>query len=196
MTPSRFRFPIWRLMAVVTLAALAFGGVAAWRRPKDGPSSGPSRTAQEARQLAFKAFGPGHWAARDARVMYYSPRRGYWLYAQDYVKSGDGSTVEMRPVALIWRSRDGRRTKTATGDLARFRLDSPAGAPEVATELTPIHLEGNVQLREDRASSSTIPGSSVDPLQFLEVAPGDASSDRGPGDGPQDLRTPPGPRPE
>ena len=133
-----------------------------------------SKTKKESIELAARAFGPNHWAAReDLAFRYFNSSRGYWLYAREYQKSDDGKYLVLNPVAIILRSSDGQRHMTATGDVARVNLNmsmDKAASSGKFSDLKVSHasIEGNVVLRDDKATPDRTDDLIVGPLHSLE----------------------------
>jgi hypothetical protein len=126
----------------------------------------PSRSAREAQTLAVTAFGPGHWATR-ARIRYYDSYKGYWIFADDYRRLDEGKRYEFRPFALIWRERAGQALKTVTSQRAAAIFnqapDMARGAAAEQTRVVRARIEGDVQLRDDKATP-------LDPSDDLTIA--------------------------
>src|SRR5262249_46586731 len=80
----------------------------------------PSDSKLQAVAIARAAFGKGHWSTNEHQVFrYYNAERGFWMYAKDVERiiqedgvKYDGKRVRMEPFALVWKSHDGRETKT------------------------------------------------------------------------------------
>lgn len=126
----------------------------------------PSRSSREAQTLAVTAFGPGHWATR-ARIRYYDSYKGYWIFADDYRRLDDGKRYEFKPFALIWRQRNGRALKTVTSDRAAAVFnqapDMARGASTEQTRVVRARIEGDVRVRDDKATP-------LDPADDLTIA--------------------------
>jgi hypothetical protein len=117
----------------------------------------PSRGEREAIALATTAFGPGHWATR-ARLKYYLSRRNYFIYTQDYERLDDGKRLELKPFALIWRSRDGQALKTLTSQRATLVFNRApdmahgTDGPDKEPRIVHARIEGDVRIRDDKGT--------------------------------------------
>ena len=145
---------------------------------KHSDGAGPatlSRSAQEARDLAAKAFGTNHWAAhKDLKIRFYDAQRGFWIYAQNYEsKSAKGNTIRFWPVVFIWRGEasagqppERRNLIFGGGDQAILEMSQPLGVIKPGKEPSKIVkaiLSGNVLIRDDKATTG--------PEDDLEVGP-------------------------
>jgi len=133
-----------------------------------------SRTAREAKKLAERAFGAGHWAAaEDLQIRLYNSDRGFWLYARDYKRLNDGKQLELSPFAVVWQSHDGKSLKTALSDRAVIDLDKPLGlapTPGTSGNLRVVHarIEGNVNLRDDKGTPEPVDDLRITGLTHLD----------------------------
>jgi hypothetical protein len=137
-----------------------------------GPAE--SKTAAEARELAIRAFGKGHWAADDKLpIRIYDHDRGFWVYARGYKRHADGKKVEFFPFALIWKSGDGKSLKTATSDIAVLDFDKqlrmiPQPGQSGAPRVVHARIEGDVRLRDDKGTADEADDLKIGPMTFLE----------------------------
>jgi hypothetical protein len=136
----------------------------------------PSNSKLEAIAVARAGFGPNHWSTDEHQTFrYYNAERGFWMFAkkvdrivlEDGVKY-DGKRLRMEPFALIWKSRDGKDTKTITSDVAVFDLNEPLSLnmnPEgEALKIKHARIERNVLVRDDR-------GTPDDPKDDMHIGP-------------------------
>ena len=127
----------------------------------------PSKSKEQAIKLANTEFGEKHWSADpDLPFRYYNSDRGFWMYAtkvtriveEDGVKY-DGKRVRMAPFALIWKSRDGRGTKTVLSDEAVFDLNEPLGLNTnpggQSLKVKHAWIQRNVWIRDNRGTPRT-----------------------------------------
>jgi hypothetical protein len=135
-----------------------------------------SESKLEAMAIARAGFGGNHWSASEHRVYcYYNAERGFWMYAkeveriieEDGVKY-DGKRLRMQPFALVWKSRDGKETKTITSDVAVFDLNEPLGLNTTpngeSLKIRHARVERNVLIRDDR-------GTPNDPGDDMHIGP-------------------------
>jgi lipopolysaccharide export system protein LptA len=123
-----------------------------------------SRSKKEAIAQARQHFGPDHWTAReDLQLRYYNAERGFWMYSQkeervieeDGVRY-DGRRIKLKPVAIIWRAKDGSSTKTITAEEALIDFNQPLsfnvkpGAEPMVVKYA--RLERDVLIRDDRGT--------------------------------------------
>lgn len=133
-----------------------------------------SKTAREAKMLAERAYGRGHWAAdEDLQIRLYNAERGFWLYARNYKRLNGGKQLELSPFAVIWQSRDGKSLKTALSDRAVIELDKPLGltpTPGSSGNLKVVHarIEGNVDLRDDKGTPEPVDDLRITGLTHLD----------------------------
>ncbi len=121
----------------------------------------PSRTEQQAIDLATTTFGRKHWTAnRELTYRYYNHERGYWMYAENYEKSKDGKQLTFTPFAVISVSPDGKGIKTVTSKRAVIDLNQPLGLinNKEATPLQVVHarVEGDVRIRDDKGTPAVL----------------------------------------
>ena len=144
-----------------------------------GPTTIVSRDSTSKRQsidYAKASFGIRHWStAVDLGYRYYNAERGFWMYAREYERiveeNGvryEGKRIKLRPFALITKSRDGKNTKTITGDLAILDMSEPLGLnlnPNgEPLKIKHARLEGNVWVRDDKNTPD-------DPSDDMKVGP-------------------------
>jgi len=130
-----------------------------------------SRSVRQAIELAARAFGPTHWAAdKGLQIRIYNAERGFWMYARDQARKGDGRRVEFTPFAAIVSSPDGRVVKTIVGESAVIDLDRPyesamkPGADNGALKVVHARIEKDVFIRDDK-------GTPDDPADDLRIGP-------------------------
>lgn len=153
--------------------------VARQKNSEDGPAT-LSKSAQEARELAAKAFGENHWAAhKDLKIRFYDAQRGFWIYAQNYdAKSESGSVIKFWPVVFIWRGAVDPNEKTQQrkliyggGDEAVIEMSQSIGVIKPGKEAPRIikaKLQGSVSIRDDKGTPSEIDDLEVGPLADIE----------------------------
>jgi hypothetical protein len=140
-----------------------------------------SKSKKEAALRAREAFGPDHWAADDdLPERYYNSERGFWMYSQkderiieqDGIRY-DGKRIILTPVAIIWRSRDGKDTKTVTADEGiidfnqPFSLNMKPNAEPLVVKYA--QLIGNVLIRDDHGTPHDLSDDMViGPLRRVE----------------------------
>lgn len=142
-------------------------------------SAGPatlSRSAQEARDLASRAFGQDHWAAsKDLKIRFYDAQRGFWIYAQHYdPKSENGDRIRFWPVVFIWRGEADPNTPNQRrnlifggGDEAIIEMSQPIGVIKPGKEPSKIvraMVRGNVLIRDDKATPADEDDLEIGPL--------------------------------
>jgi hypothetical protein len=140
-----------------------------------------SESKLEAMAVARAGFGPNHWSTGEHQVYrYYNAERGFWMYSkkvdriveEDGVKY-DGKRLRMQPFALIWKSRDGKDTKTITSDVAVFDLNEPLGlnvTPHGETlKIKHARIERDVLITDDHGTPG-VPGDDmhIGPLTAIE----------------------------
>ena len=131
-----------------------------------------SKSKKETTALAVRAFGRDHWTTDEEHtIRYYNSDRGYWMYAKSYERLKDGKQLKFEPFALISWSRDRRSLKTITSDKAVIDLDQPLGLANKSD--TPIHvihamIEGNVRLRDDKATRIPDDDLVIGPMAYIE----------------------------
>ncbi len=145
----------------------------------DEESAGPatlSRSAQEARDLATRAFGQDHWAAaKDLKIRFYDAQRGFWIYAQHYdPKSENGDRIRFWPVVFIWRGEADAKTPNQRrnlifggGDEAVIEMSQPIGVIKPGKEPSKIvraMVRGNVLIRDDKATPANEDDLEIGPL--------------------------------
>ncbi len=135
-----------------------------------------SKSAQEARTLAAKAFGSDHWSAhKDLKIRFYDAQRGFWIYAQNYEsKSVKGNTIRFWPVVFIWRgetsptqSSESHNLIYGGGDQAILEMSQPLGVIKPGKEPSKIVkaiLSGNVSIRDDKATTGREDDLEIGPL--------------------------------
>ncbi len=133
-----------------------------------------ARSKQEARALAERAFGPGHWTGTDdLPYAYYNSQKRFWMYWRDYeeVKEEngvryDGKRVRMRPFAMISKTGDGKSLWTLTAEEAILDLNQPIGISNKqgseAIKVEHAVVERDVRIRDDR-------GTPLDPADDLNI---------------------------
>ena len=118
----------------------------------------PSTHQIEAIELAERTFGKRHWAAdRELSLRYYNVEHGYYMFAKKYDRLAEGKELIFTPFAVIWQSRDKKKTQTATSDRATIILDKPMGLPSgggssSAMKVVHAKMEGNVEIRDDKGT--------------------------------------------
>ncbi len=145
----------------------------------DEESAGPatlSRSAQEARELAARAFGESHWAAsKDLKIRFYDAQRGFWIYAQNYdSKSEKGDRIRFWPVVFIWRGEADPNATNARrnlifggGDEAIIEMSQPLGVIKPGKEPSKIVraiVQGAVLIRDDKATPAKEDDLEIGPL--------------------------------
>lgn len=150
---------------------------------RDDDEAGPatlSKSAQEARELAAKAFGENHWAAhKDLKIRFYDAQRGFWIYAQNYdAKSESGTVIRFWPIVFIWRgSADSEQPSnqqkliSGSGEEAVIEMSQPLGVikpGQEAPKIVKASLRGNVAIRDDKATESLADDLEVGPLADIE----------------------------
>jgi hypothetical protein len=146
-------------------------------------SAGPatlSRSAQEARELAARAFGQDHWSAsKELKIRFYDAQRGFWIYAQNYdPKSEKGDRIRFWPVVFIWRgeadpnsSNQRRNLIYGGGDEAIIDMSQPIGVIKPGKDPSKIvsaMLKGNVLIRDDKATPSADDDMEIGPLANIQ----------------------------
>lgn len=146
---------------------------------EDGPAT-LSKSAQEASELAAKAFGPNHWAAhKDLKIRFYDAQRGFWIYAQNYDSNSEsGSVIRFWPVVFIWRGAAEPDAKTKNnkliyggGDEAVIAMSQSLGVIKPGKEAPKIvraKLQGSVSIRDDKGTTDALDDLIVGPLAEIE----------------------------
>ena len=140
----------------------------------------PSKSKQRATKLAQDAFGPNHWTVtHDQPYVYYSSERGFWMYALDVEEiqeeNGvryDGKRLKMKPVAMIFESKDGRKHQTVTADHATVDLSQPLGLSSKqgndAMRIVHALIEGDVRIRDNHGTpSNPLDDTNIGPMTHL-----------------------------
>ena len=152
---------------------------------KHSGEAGPAtlaKSAQEARDLAAKAFGENHWAAhRDLKIRFYDAQRGFWIYAQNYdSKSDSGKKIRFWPVVFIWRGQspqanqpvpENRNLIFGGGDEAIIDMSQPLGVIKPGKEPAKIvqaTLSGNVTIRDDKGTKGQEDDLEIGPLADIQ----------------------------
>lgn len=153
---------------------------------KHSGDAGPatlSRSAQEARDLAAKAFGENHWSAhKDLKIRFYDAQRGFWIYAQNYdSKSDSGKKIRFWPVVFIWRGEQQQQPTQAAqearnlifggGDEAIIEMSQPLGVIKPGKEPAKIvqaMLSGNVLIRDDKATKGQEDDLEIGPVSEIQ----------------------------
>jgi hypothetical protein len=149
----------------------------------EGDQSGPatlSRSAQEARELAARAFGDQHWSAsKDLKIRFYDAQRGFWIYAQNYdSRSEKGDRIRFWPIVFIWRGQatpnspnERRNLIYGGGDEAIIEMSQPLGVIKPDKEPNKIvkaMIRGQVQIRDDKATVSNDDDLEIGPLSDIQ----------------------------
>lgn len=150
------------------------------RHSTDAGPATLSRSAQEARELAQKAFGANHWAAhKDLKIRFYDAQRGFWIYAQNYdSKQDNGKKIRFWPVVFIWRGESTPDQKQSErnlifggGDEAIIEMSQSLGVikpgKEPAKIVTAV-LSGNVLIRDDKATNGLEDDLEIGPLSDIQ----------------------------
>ena len=130
------------------------------------PPPRDSHSKLEAIAHAAAVMGKDHWsAAKDLAFRYYNAERGYWMYAKEYEQINeengvryDGKRIRLKPFLVISTSHDGKNTKTIMSDVAILDMNQSPGftvSPDgEALKVLHVHLEPNVQIRDDKGTSN------------------------------------------
>ncbi len=131
-----------------------------------------SRSEQDARALALKAFGPAHWCIK-ANYLYYDSHRGYWIYTNDYVREDNGKRLILEPFALIWRGKEGGPMSTLTGEKAVVEFSAAPDLVRGGDEARVVHasIERNVLIRDDKGTPANLGDDlTIGPLTYLDYS--------------------------
>ena len=115
-----------------------------------------TKTAKKAADLARESFPKGHWASfPELKLQYYEDIHGMYLYSQDYELLKENKQLHVKPFALIWMSKDGKKRQTATSDEAYIDFSQPIFSAKPGTgpsKVLHITLQGDVRLRDDKGT--------------------------------------------
>jgi hypothetical protein len=149
-------------------------------KEKRGFDDRPSLSKQYATALARKSFGDNHWTVtNDQPYAYYSSEHGFWMYSLDFKEIQeedgvryDGKRLKLKPAAIIFASKDGKKHQTITGDRATVDLSQPLslGGKQGgdAMKITHALIEGNVLIRDDHGTPGNLFDDTIfDPMTHL-----------------------------